>query len=132
MSLSSGEPSERIPRSIEERRRSIRVAEALPFKIGHHGYEIEASTVNIGIHGAMCVVDKDIPMMTQLNICLSLPGLLHGPAKPKRIRLKGVIVRKEKDLRDGRFYVAIFFSECKPADQKSLERFIQSRMAASR
>lgn len=121
-----------IPKAILERRRSIRVAESLPFKIGHHGYEIEAVTLNIGLHGAMCLVDKDIPMMTQLNIGLSLPSASGASGRVKKIRLKGVVVRKDRSPQTGRFCIAVFFSECKPADQKTLEKFILSRLAATR
>jgi len=108
------------------------VAESLPFKIGHHGYEIEAVTVNIGIHGAMCFVNKDIPVMTQLNIGLSLPTVSGGSPRPRKIRLKGVVVRKEKMPAESRYCIAVFFSECKPADQKILEKFIYSRIAPPR
>ncbi len=110
------------PRRILERRRSVRISEPLLFKIGHKGYDIQAITLNISCHGAMCVVDRDIPMMSQLNIGLELPG---GPkGKPKTVHMKGVLVRKDKELRTGRYLVAVYFSDIKAADKKRLEQFI--------
>lgn len=110
------------PRRILEKRRSVRISEPLLFKIGHKGYDIQAITINISCHGAMCVVDQDIPMMSQLKIGLELPGRAAG--KTKTIHMKGVLVRKEKDVRTGRFLVAVYFSDMKPQDQKRLEKFI--------
>jgi len=111
-----------IPRRILERRQSVRITEPLIFKIGHRGYDVQAVTLNISTSGAMCVVDKDIPMMTQLNIGLELPTGV--PGKTKTVHMKGVLVRKEKDIRTGRFLMAVYFSDMKPADQKRLEQFI--------
>ncbi|MEI8344842.1 MAG: PilZ domain-containing protein, partial [Candidatus Omnitrophota bacterium] len=109
-----------IPKPILERRRCVRVAEALPFKIGHHGYELESVTVNIGLHGVMCLVAKDIPMMTQLNLCLSLPPQTESARVGRKMRLKGVVVRKERCEEPGKYCLAVFFSEIKPADLKTL------------
>lgn len=100
----------------------MRIAEPLLFKIGYRGYDIQAITINISSSGAMCVVDKDIPMMSKLNIALELPAGKSG--KRRAIPMKGVVVRKENDVRTGRFLVAVYFSDVKPADQKRLEKFI--------
>ncbi len=111
-----------LPKRVAERRRSVRISEPLLFKIGHRGYDIQAITINISCSGAMCVVDKDIPMMSQLAIGLELPAGSSG--KRQSVHMKGVLVRKDKDLRTGRYLVAIYFSNTKPADQKRLEQFI--------
>ncbi len=118
-----------IPEPIRERRRSLRVEESLPFTIGQRGYEIEARTVNIGYHGAMCELDRDIPMMTQLSIALTLPAA--GPSgRPRRVSAKGVIVRKERDgIPGGKVRVAIFFSDIQPKDEAALREFIDRRLS---
>jgi c-di-GMP-binding flagellar brake protein YcgR len=108
-----------------KRRRSVRVHETLPFKIGHADYEAVAKTVNISLHGALCLVDKNIPLMTQLAVALTLPG---GRGKRSKVlRMKGVVVRREKDPALERFFVAIYFSHIKAEDQEALRRFIDSR-----
>lgn len=114
----------KTPKPILERRRSVRIAEVLPFKIGHDGFEIEATSLNISYHGAMCVVEKNLKLMTQLSLGISLPNA----GKPRRVVAKGVVVRKERDAHTGKYLIAIFFSDLKPKDQKLLKEFIDGRI----
>ena len=114
------------PKPIRERRRAVRITERLPFKVGHRGYAIQAVTQNISTSGAMCWVEEEIPMMTQLDVALSLPGAFRA----RKVRMKGVVVRKEKDAETGRFTLAIFFSDIQPQDRKKLEKFIERRLAS--
>lgn len=115
-----------IPEPIRERRRAIRIEEALPFTIADDGYEIQAETVNISESGAMCVVDREIRMMTQLKIALRLPSLKKTSGRI--IVVKGVLVRKEK-IEDGRFHIAVFFSDIKPDDRAALKEYIEQRLS---
>ncbi len=117
----------KTPKPILERRNSIRIDENLPFKIGHQGYDIQATTLNISSHGVMCTVEKDIPIMTQLEVGLSLPGLGKS-SKGKVFQTRGVVVRKEKDPASGHYFIAIFFSEMKPKAREILYEFIENRL----
>jgi c-di-GMP-binding flagellar brake protein YcgR len=121
----------KIPKKILERRRSIRIEESLPFRIGHRDYEIRAETVNVSAHGAMCLLDRSVPLMTQLEIGLCLPGLPDSEPKERKISIKGIVVRRAQDPSTGKFAVAIFFSEIKPADEKALQNYIHRRTGAS-
>lgn len=116
----------KIPKSVNERRRSIRIYESLAFKIGHDGFEAEARTVNIGTHGVMCEVDRDIKLMTQLSLSISLPAN-GSSAKARRVSARGVVVRKEPSA-NGKFRIAIFFSDLKPKDAQYLKDFIDGRL----
>lgn len=118
----------KTPKPILDRRRSIRVDERLPFKIGHESFESEATTLNISAHGALCLVDKDIPVMTQIRLSISLPG--KGKAKPKAIRLKAAVVRKEKQSPDGPYLVALYFSDISDSDKEHLQKYIESRLVS--
>ena len=118
----------KTPKQVLDRRRSIRIDEKLPFTIGHEGYEAEAVTVNISSVGALCIVDKDIPLMTQLRVALSLPAL-KGISRKKTLLMKGVVVRKDKDTARPRYFIGIYFSDIKPADREFLELFIQGRLS---
>jgi c-di-GMP-binding flagellar brake protein YcgR len=111
--------------SGRERRQSVRITETLPFVIGHEGFEVEAVTINLSCLGAMCRVSREIPMMTQLAVALSLPG--DETARAKKIRMKAVVVRKEKEPATGTFLIAIYFSDIKPEDRSTLEAFIKRR-----
>ena len=116
----------KTPKPILERRRSVRVSEELPFRIGHGDYETVARTLNISQHGALCIVDRNIPLMTQLALALTLPG-----KRSKTIRMKGVVVRREKDASLDRWFIAIYFSDIKSEDQKTLRQFIDSRSSSA-
>lgn len=114
----------RTPKPILDRRRSIRIEDNLPFTIGHEESRIVVRTMNVSSHGALCRVNRDIPVMTQLEIGLSVPA-----AKASRsIRLQGVVVRKEKVPHTGDYLVAIYFSQVKPKDQKILDDYIRRRL----
>ena len=102
--------------------------EYLPFKIGHEGYEIEAHTLNISSTGAMCLMERNVPLMTKVKIGLTLPLIKKSSAKPKVLTLKGVVVRKERDPKSGRFFVAVYFSDIKPVDQDLLTQYIEQRL----
>lgn len=112
----------RTPKPVLDRRRAVRVDTEFPFRIAHRSYETEAVTVNISTSGVYFCVDKDIPMMTKLDLGISLPK------SKKIIRAKGIVVRKEKNENAGGYSIAATFSEIKPADRKALEKFIQSRV----
>ncbi len=118
----------RTPKPVLERRRSIRIEEALPFKIGHDKFEILAETVNVSEHGALCLVDGNVPVMTQLALALTLPGATKS-SKGKNIRMKGVVVRRDHDPASKKYFLAIFFSQISPKDQQVLSRFIESRLS---
>ena len=111
----------RTPKKILERRRSVRIQEVVPFQLNHHGYEIKAITINISRHGTMCLVKRDIALMTQLEVGLAL-------SKTSIIRARGVVVRKEKDPVTGGFFLALFFSKISPKDREKLNRFIDERL----
>ena len=118
----------KTPKSILERRRSVRIQEKLPFKIGSAEFEITAETVNISLHGALCVLEKSLPLMTQLAVGLTLPGA--GNKRGKTLHIKGVVVRRDKDPQAERYVTAIFFSDIKKEDQETLSRFITERLAS--
>lgn len=116
----------KIPKKILERRKHLRISEELPFQIGHQGYEIKAKTINISEAGALCNIDKDIPILTQLSVALSLPSH-NSSSKSRIIKAKGVIVRKQKDLAIGKITIAIYFSDMSVKDHQALDEFIQKR-----
>ena len=111
-----------------DKRRSVRILEELPFVIGHQGYEIQAKSVNLSGNGVLCVVDRDIPLMTQLEVVFSLPVVVNFSSKEKIVKAKGVVVRKEEDAVTDKFFIAVYFSDIKPKDQKVLDEFIAYRL----
>jgi len=110
-----------------ERRGAARIVEFLSFRIGHQRYEIQSTTINLSSNGALCLVDRDIPVMTRLAVSLSLPA--SGASQPAQdIAATGVVVRTEKRPDSGKFCVAIYFSKIGPKARKVLRGFIASRL----
>ena len=122
----------KIPKAILERRRCVRVSENFTFKIDcYDGQDLDAETLNISMHGVMCRVSADIRLMTVVNISLYLPAAGSDFRASKRIALRGVVVRKDKEASAGQYLIAIYFSEIKPKDQKTLQQFIEARLKAT-
>lgn len=119
------------PKRILEKRRSVRIAESFIFKIGHQAYDFQAISINLSSHGVLGIVDRDIPMMSQVKLALQLPAASRKGSTSRTIQMKGVVVRKDRDVRTGRYLVAIYFSTIKPADQKRLEQFISRYLKTS-
>ncbi len=69
----------------------------------------------------MCLLDKEVPMMTKLRVVISL-------ASKKTLHVKGVVVRKEQDRATDKFQVAIFFSEISAQDREALEHYIAFKL----
>ncbi len=120
----------RLPKRIEERRRAIRIEQSLAFKIGHEDFEVEATTINVSSHGVLCLVEKDIPLMTQLKVALRVPGSLSSKTPEKIVKAVGVVVRKERDDLSGKFFIAIYFSKITPNQQKILDTFVRKHLHA--
>ncbi len=76
----------------------------------------------------MCLVDRDIPLMTQVEIVFSLPVAVNFSSKEKIVKAKGVVVRKEEEAVSDKFFIAVYFSDIKPKDQKVLDEFIEYRL----
>ena len=66
--------------------------------------------------------------MTQLDIAFSLPVVVKFSSKEKIVKAKGVVVRKEEDAVSDKFFIAVYFSDIKPKDQKILNEFIAYRL----
>jgi len=113
-----------------ERRRSPRINYYLPLKISSTDKEVVTETKNISAHGAYCVVDRDVEVMTKLRIIMHVP-LVPKKAQKKfhKIECTGVIVRKEPlhqpSRREPMTGIGIFFYEISDRDRKYLDAFIR-------
>ena len=115
----------KTPKRILDRRRCLRIDETLPFQMGREGFEFESASVNISANGALCVMDHEVPVMTKLSILISIPA--HAQHAKKTLKVRGVVIRRDKNS-DGKYHTAIFFSEIKPGDQRTLQDFIEHRL----
>lgn len=105
--------------SAPERRISARLVDSFSFNIGYDGYDINASVVNISASGLLCRANREIPVMSKIQMALVLPG---KAARPEALKVTGVVVRNEKDERGHR--TAIFFLDMSAAHRKKLETYL--------
>lgn len=113
-----------------DRRRHIRIHNRLPFKLSDNLSVIATQTINISVSGAYCEIDRYIAPMTKVNITLLVPlRLKSNKISSKTLRLEGVVVRTEKsDNSEGRFSIAVFFTQTKESDLKNIRLYIESQL----
>lgn len=114
-----------------ERRKHPRVQKRLPLKVKVDSHTIVTETINISASGAYCEIDRYIAPMTRMGLVLLLPiRLKNNKTATRRLSCEGVLVRIEKSgASEGRFSAAIFFTRMKDADVKSINRYVESRLA---
>ena len=112
----------------QERRRAPRVPERIALGVTGIAEEVRAETANISTAGAYCTMDRFIPPMTKLQLQFELP---HN-ARRVQVRCEGVVVRAEpvvENTEQGRYHVAIFFSDITDRDRAAIAAFVKDRLA---
>lgn len=113
-----------------ERRRHNRIAERLPFKVMDNVSTIVTETINISASGAYCQVDRYIAPMSKVSLVLLVPlRLKNNKTVSRKLNCKGVVVRAEKSKNsEGKFNIAVFFTQMKDADLRNINRYVESRL----
>ena len=108
-----------------ERRKSQRALAHIPVRIAQEDGDIVTETLNISRSGAYCQVNERVELMTKLKVQILLPSR-KNQKRSKTIHCQGVVVRVEPAARNGRFDVAIFFSEIAQRDAESINDYVGS------
>jgi hypothetical protein len=112
----------------QERRRAPRISERIALAVSGEAEGFRAEAVNVSTSGAYCTMDRFIPPMTKLQLQFELP---HNPRRVQ-VRCEGVVVRVEpvvENAEQGRFHVAIFFSDIADRDRAAISAFVRDRLA---
>jgi len=109
-----------------EKRQHPRVNTNIRFKLKAGEMILGAEAVNLSANGVYCKTSKPVPLMTSLNIVLTL---LHEdlPEEAGYVECGGVVVRSEKA--PSGYYIAIFFNEIDAGEKKKLDHFIHQCLA---
>ena len=96
--------------SDPDRRRAHRIAlqQAVSLVIGNDGHEVPAITENLSSAGILLYADQFIREGTLLGLVLVLPPI-ETETEGKRVWCLGKIVRIERELKEGKFGLAIGF-----------------------
>jgi hypothetical protein len=113
---------------LEEKRRYQRVASKLPVKMCNDLTDVVTETQNISGNGAYCMTDKEIDLMTKLNITLLIPVKKTLKKTIKRVNCQGVVVRKEyQQIKNAdKCCLGIYFNEIKESDRKIILNYIKN------
>ncbi len=111
-----------------ERRRHPRIDKNLQFKLMTEDFDIATETMNLSRNGVCCRINKNIPLMTHLEIFLELP-LDNEENEIEYVECSGVVVRIERNqpepATNGFYNVAIFFNKIADIDKEKIEKFFR-------
>jgi len=116
------------PKAIHERRRDPRLENNIPVKICQDDGDFVTETLNISRSGAYCCVDAPVALMTKLKIHLLLSFPKGTKTEVKKISCEGVVVRSEAVANQGKYNVAIFFSEITERDAEYITDYVDTYM----
>ena len=116
--------------TVPERRKVPRIAERVTIAISEDGQVWQAETKDLSAAGAYCVSNRFIAPMTKLEFQFELPDGKKGT----RIEGTGVVVRAEpviSSAAQGRYHIAIYFSEISERHRAAISQFVRSRLSSS-
>lgn len=113
-----------------DRRREPRIAEALPIAFSDATGDFAAHTKNLSASGVYCTIPQFIPPMTKLSLRFEL----SDRGRRVTIRCSGVVVRVDPvilNTEQGRYNIAVFFTDLSARDRGTIGRFVQQRLSAA-
>lgn len=97
----------------QERRRAPRLAdEGVSLEVKGGGFDIMTHTLNISASGIYCKVEKEIPLMSRVQLMLMIPDPSRDGKGQTAVEVDGVVVRQHPVIIDGQvkhYDIAIFF-----------------------
>jgi hypothetical protein len=113
-----------------ERRKYPRVKDKdISIKLSGEGFETITQSLDVSASGVYCKVSERIPVMTRVQITLTLPGK-NKSSRPMTMDIEGVVVREHPVMKEGRvehYDVAIFFNALLPRERDLLVKYIEER-----
>ena len=117
--------------ALKERRLAERVEANLAVTIKGATGEAKGKALNISTNGIYFESPYFIDPLTRVHLELIVPDP-ESPKKQSLVACDGVVVRVEPEHRDpaiAKYNVAIFFTLVPDSSQKTLERYIRSRLS---
>lgn len=113
----------------DERRKYPRIKDKeISIKLSGDGVRTISQSLDVSASGIYCKLDRRIPLMTRVQLVLSIPAKGNGSAK--KLNIDGVVVREHPVMKDGRaehYDVAIFFDALMPKERRILEQYIEAK-----
>ncbi|MCK5012346.1 MAG: PilZ domain-containing protein [Candidatus Omnitrophica bacterium] len=113
-------------RLIDERRKDPRLENNIPVKICQEGGDLVTETQNVSRSGAYCCVNRNIEPMTKLKIHLLLSFPKGTKSVTKKISCEGIVVRSQPAPDDGKYHIAVFFSDITKRDAECITDYVDT------
>ncbi|MGB2598841.1 MAG: PilZ domain-containing protein [Candidatus Omnitrophota bacterium] len=114
----------------KERRKYPRVKDKnISIKLSGEGFDTITQSLDVSASGIYCKVKKHIPLMSRVQIVLTLP-VKGDPSNPTSLDVDGIVVREHPVIENGRVHhydLAIFFDSLLPRHRKKLVQYINQR-----
>jgi hypothetical protein len=111
-----------------ERRRAPRIDdEGLSLKVKGGDFDIITHTLNISASGIYCKVEKEIPLMSRVQLMLMIPDPAKDDKSSVGVEVDGVVVRQHPVIIEGRvkhYDIAIFFENLSPKHREMISSYI--------
>ena len=93
-----------------------------------NGFEaIKTKVDNISCSGIYCEVNKEIPLMTKLDLNMLIPTTFPSMGEFFRVHCSGVVVRTELSKDKGKYNIAILFSDLLESAKDKLSSYIVAK-----
>lgn len=111
-----------------ERRRAPRITdEELSLEVKGGGFDIMTHTLNVSASGIYCKVEKELPLMSRVQLMLMIPDTSSAEKAAKPVEVDGVVVRQHPVIIDGHvmhYDVAIFFENLSAKHREMISSYI--------
>ena len=111
-----------------ERRKHPRIKDKnISVKLSGEGFHTITQSLDVSASGIYCKVDRKIPLMTQIQLVLSIPS--KGKSSTT-LNVDGVVVREHPVMVDGRvdyYDIAIFFNMLSQKEKQILVTYIENK-----
>ncbi|NQT32943.1 MAG: PilZ domain-containing protein [Candidatus Omnitrophica bacterium] len=115
----------------KERRRYPRIKDNnIGVKLSGEGFNAITQSLDVSASGIYCKVDRRVPIMTKVQVVVSLPGKGKS-STPTTLNLDGVVVREHPVNKNGHvdhYDIAIFFNTLLPRERDVLVRHIDRQL----
>lgn len=113
-----------------ERRSAPRIKDNdIAIKLSGEGFDTITQSLDVSASGIYCKIDRHVPVMTRVQIVLTLPPV-SSKSGSKILNIDGVVVREHPVMKAGNidhYDVAIFFNTLMPREKEMLTRYINSK-----
>lgn len=125
-----GQDRRKVSRTTPDRRKFPRIRDKnISVKLSGDDFNAITQSLDVSASGIYCKIDRHIPIMTRVQVILSLPGK-SGSSASTTMTIDGVVVREHAVKADGRvqhYDIAIFFNTLLPKERKALVQYINRK-----